>query len=324
MELRHLRYFVVVAEEGHFTRAAERLGMQQPPLSQQIRGLEEELGFALFRRHPKGASLTAGGEAFLAEARAILASVDLAVVRAAQASKGTVGQLSVGFTSSAAAHPFIPKIMRAYREAWPDVAVDFREGNAAELSDALAAGKLDVALLRRPVSRPDGVSFDCLLEEELLLVLPVGHPALPRTRTNTPTRTITSTPTAARPRALPQVALSALRDERFILVRRSGAPGMYANLVQACVEAGFVPNVTIEVERMLTNISLVAAGAGVSAVPASMQGFHADNVVYCSIKNAPPALRAPLTLAWRAEGMAPTLRHFIALAQGQAQAPAQR
>jgi DNA-binding transcriptional LysR family regulator len=310
MELRHLRYFVVVADEGHFTRAAERLGMQQPPLSQQIRSLEEELGFTLFRRHPKGASLTAGGEAFLAEARAILASVDLAVVRAAQASRGTVGQLSVGFTSSAAAHPLIPNIMRAYREAWPEVEVDFREGNAAELSEVLAAGKLDVALLRRPVSRPDGVSFTCLLEEELLLVLPVGHAALPRTRT--PACTVKSTHT------LPQVDLAALRDESFILVRRSGAPGMYANLVQACVEAGFVPNVTIEVERMLTNISLVAAGAGVSAVPASMQGFHAENVVYCSIKDAPPALRAPLTLAWREEGVQPTVRHFIALAQAQA------
>jgi len=306
MELRHLRYFVVVAEEGHFTRAAERLGMQQPPLSQQIRALEQELGFALFRRHPKGAALTAGGEAFLIEARAILDNVDGAVLRAARASSGNVGRLSVGFTSSAAAHPFIPQIMRAYREAWPEVVLDFREGNAAELTDALATGKLDVALLRRPVSRPDGVSFACLLEEELLLVLPVGHAALPKSAG----------------KARPAVPLSALRDERFILVRRSGAPGMYANLVQACVEAGFVPNVAIEVERMLTNISLVAAGAGVSAVPASMQGFHADNVVYCAIKDAPPALSAPLTLAWREEGMRPTLRHFIELARtAQASAP---
>lgn len=299
MELRHLRYFVVVAEEGHFTRAAERLGMQQPPLSQQIRALEQELGFELFRRHPKGATLTAGGEAFLLEARAILDNVDAAVVRAARASSGTVGRLSVGLTSSAAAHRFIPQVMRAYRSAWPQVELEFREGNAAELTDALVQNQLDVAFLRRPVSQPEGLRFESLLEEELLLVLPVGHPALPR-----------------KPgRGLPAVPLSALRDERFILVRRSGAPGMYANLVEACVQAGFVPNVAIEVERMLTNISLVAAGAGVSAVPASMQGFHAGNVVYCSIKDAPPALSAPLTLAWREEGQRPTLRHFIELAR---------
>ena len=117
MELRHLRYFVVVAEEGHFTRAAERLGMQQPPLSQQIRALEQMLGFDLFRRHPKGAALTAGGAAFLLEARTILANVDAAVARAARASSGAVGRLSVGFPSSAAAHPSIPQIMRAYRDA---------------------------------------------------------------------------------------------------------------------------------------------------------------------------------------------------------------
>lgn len=299
MELRHLRYFVVVAEEGHFTRAAERLGMQQPPLSQQIRALEQMLGFDLFRRHPKGAALTAGGAAFLQEARAILENVDAAVVRATRASSGAVGRLSVGFTSSAAAHPFIPQLMRAYREAWPDVMLDFREGNAAELTEALVHDQLDVAFLRRPVDRPDALAFHRLLEEELLLVLPVGHPALPRTRS----------------RRRPAVPLSALRDERFILVRRSGAPGMYAELVEACVQAGFVPNVAIEVERMLTNISLVAAGAGVSAVPASMQGFHDENVVYCSIKDAPPSLAAPLTLAWREDTQRPTVHHFIDLAR---------
>ena len=299
MELRHLRYFVVVAEEGHFTRAAERLGMQQPPLSQQIRALEQMLGFDLFRRHPKGAALTAGGEAFLHEARAILENVDAAVAKASRASNGTVGSLSVGFTSSAAAHPFIPEVVRAYREAWPEVVLEFREGNAAELTDALVNDKLDVAFLRRPVCMPEELSFECLLEEELLLVLPVGHPALPRTSG----------------RRRPAVPLSALRDERFILVRRSGAPGMYANLIEACVQAGFVPNIAIEVERMLTNISLVAAGAGVSAVPASMQGFHSENVVYCSIKDAPAMLAAPLTLAFREEAQRPTLGHFIDLAR---------
>src|SRR5690349_19063673 len=105
MELRHLRYFVVVAEEGHFTRAAERLNMQQPPLSQQIRALEQELGFSLFRRHPKGAELTIGGEAFLLEAKSILQSVASGAARAARVAKGTEGSMSIGFTSSAAAHP---------------------------------------------------------------------------------------------------------------------------------------------------------------------------------------------------------------------------
>lgn len=302
MELRHLRYFLVVAEEGHFTRAAERLGMQQPPLSQQIRALEDELGFALFRRHPKGAALTVGGEAFLAEARAILKQVDTAVERAGRVSRGVEGSLSVGFTSSAAAHHLIPALMRAFRARWPDVALSFRERNAAELTEAVAQGKLDIAFLRRPVSRPDGVRFDTLLEEEMLLVLPAGHPAL-------------SALPAHAAGTLPALPLGALRDESFILVRRSGAPGMYGNLVEACVQAGFVPQVAMEVERMLTNISLVAAGAGVSAVPASMRGFHADSVVYCAIQDAPASLAAPLTMAWSERSPGPAVGHLLELAR---------
>lgn len=299
MELRHLRYFLVVADEGHFTRAAERLGMQQPPLSQQIRALERELGFELFRRHPKGAALTAGGQVFVEEARAILLQLDTAVERAGRASQGVEGALSIGFTSSAAAHHAIPALTRAYREQWPRVALEFCERNAAELTEAVAQGKLDIAFLRRPVSRPEGLTFHTLLEEEMLLVLPTGHAAIPRHAAGT----------------LPAVPLLALRDERFILVRRSGAPGMYGNLVEACVQAGFVPHVAIEVERMLTNISLVAAGAGVSAVPASMQGFHAQSVVYCTIQDAPPALAAPLTMMWRDDGQRPPVGHMVALAR---------
>lgn len=299
MELRHLRYFLVVAEEGHFTRAAERLGMQQPPLSQQIRALERELGFALFRRHPKGAALTAGGQVFVEEARAILARLDTAVERAGRISQGIEGVLSIGFTSSAAAHQAIPALTRTYREQWPQVVLDFRERNAAELTDEVAQGKLDIAFLRRPVSRPDGLTFHTLLEEELLLVLPAGHAAIPAHAAGT----------------LPAVPLLALRDEPFILVRRSGAPGMYGNLIEACVQAGFVPHIAIEVERMLTNISLVAAGAGVSAVPASMQGFHAQRVVYCTIQDAPPTLSAPLTMVWRDDGQRPPVGHMVALAR---------
>ena len=121
MELRHLRYFLAVAHEQHFTRAAERLGMQQPPLSLQIRALESELGFDLFVRHPRGASLTAGGAVFFEEAQAILASIDAASARAARAASGAAGQLAIGLTSSAAAHGLIPAVMRRYRAAWPGV-----------------------------------------------------------------------------------------------------------------------------------------------------------------------------------------------------------
>jgi DNA-binding transcriptional LysR family regulator len=179
------------------------------------------------------------------------------------------------------------------------VALEFSEGNAAELTGALIAGRLDIALLRLPVSTPPGVEFVSLLDEEMLMVLPHGHAAL----------------ASARPGAVPTVSLKALKDEPFILVRRGGAPGMYANLVAACERNGYTPRIAIEVDRMLTNISLVAAGAGVSAVPASMQGFHLDQVTYCRIRDGGPELRAPLTLACREGALSPAASHFLALAR---------
>ncbi len=293
MELRHLRYFVAVAEEQHFTRAAERLGMQQPPLSLQIRALEAELGFELFLRHPKGASLTAGGAVFFEEAQAILASIDAAAARAARAASGATGQLAIGLTSSAAAHGLIPAVMRRYRAAYPAVQVDFSERNAAELGEALAERRLHAAFLRLPVHELPEVQYTPLLMEPMLLALPIGHRAIVRDRRGAP-----------RP-----VALAALAGETLILVRRRGAPGMYANLMAACAAAGVAPDRVIEVERMLTNISLVAAGAGVSAVPASMQGFHADSVVYCPMADG--SLAAPLTMGVRRDEASPALRHFI-------------
>lgn len=300
MELRHLRYFLVVAEEQHFTRAAERLEMQQPPLSHQIRMLEKELGFDLFRRHPKGAELTAGGVAFLEEAKSILRSVELASAKAARAAQGFEGTMIIGFTSSAAAHPLIPGIIRAYRDAYPGVHLDLREGNAAELTEEIEQGKVNLGFLRSPVSQPRGIGFYQLLEEEMLLILPVGHPLLEKQ-------------TQTQKSELPVVSIKSLVEEQFILVRRHGAPGMYSNLIEACENAGFTPRIASEVERMLTNISLVAAGGGISVVPASMKDFHRDSVVYCRIRDARPALVAPITLVSRTTSISPSEKNFLEL-----------
>lgn len=299
MELRHLRYFLVVAEEGHFTRAAQRLGMQQPPLSQQIRALEKELGFALFRRHPKGAALTVGGEAFLKEATAILHGVEQAAERAARAAEGAEGNISVGCTSSAAAHPLIPKIVQAFRVAYPAVHLDFREGSAAELTEEIERRKLDIAFLRLPVSKPPMLAFHRLAEEEMLLVLPVDHHLLAGRSGD----------------EMPSIPLKALAQERFILVRRYGAPGMYSNLIDACERAGFTPQIALEVERMLPNISLVAAGVGISAVPASMKGFHRESVVYCHIRGERKTLAAPLTMSHWKTDISPAVENFLGLAK---------
>ncbi len=295
MELRHLRYFIRVAEERHFTRAAARLNMQQPPLSQQIRALEQELGFDLFKRHPKGVDLTAGGRVFLEEAQAILARVENGALKASRVAQGIEGTLAIGFTSSAAAHALIPRIIRAYRERYPAVELSINEGSARELTENAIEKSIDVGILRAPVSTHPSLAFHRLLNEEMLLVLPTGHPLL-----------------ANADSAIP---LAALKDERFILVRRPGAPGMYANLITACQNAGFEPKIAFEVERMLTNVSLVAAGEGISVVPASIRDVHRDSVVYCRIKDARPKLLAPITLVRRTFNPSAPLQNFIGLAR---------
>jgi DNA-binding transcriptional LysR family regulator len=300
MELRHLRYFVMVAEERHFTRAAARLNMQQPPLSQQIRALEEELGFELFKRHPKGVDLTAGGQVFLQEAQDILARVKEGSLKASRAAHGIEGQLGVGFTSSAAAHPLIPRIIRAYRERFPGVAVVLKEGSAQQLTEAAIEGGVDVGILRAPVGQHQSIEFHRLLNEEMLLTLPVGHRLLAGHDLSN---------------GAPCISLNDLADEPFILVRRPGAPGMYANLIKACQCAGFNPKIAFEVERMLTNVSLVAAGAGISIVPASMKDVHKESVVYCPIIDARPRLHAPITLVCRSFNQLPPLRNFIDLSR---------
>jgi DNA-binding transcriptional LysR family regulator len=303
MELRHLRYFVAVAEEGHITRAATRLGIQQPPLSVQIKALEAELGTALFRRHARGVALTVGGHALLDPARSILASVERAREHVVRSAEGMEGSVCVGFTTSAAAHRFSSEVIRAYRLEYPRVALDLRESNAAELTDLTARGEVHVVLLRLPVAKPPEFVFDRLIEEEMLLVLPRGHPLLK----------------AERHRAEPRISLRQLANEPFILVRRPGAPGMYADLLRVCGEAGFTPQIAAEVDHMLTNINLVAAGIGVSVVPASMRGFRMDSVVYCRLDDA-GGLHAPITLAYLESNRNPAAANFIALVRRHAHA----
>lgn len=301
MELRHLRYFTVVAEMGHMTRAAERLGIQQPPLSQQIRALEQGLGVVLFTRHPKGVTLTAAGTQFLGEARRILDSVGALEDRMARVARGLLGLLVVGFTSSAAAHAFTPRVLRACRREYPEIELQISENNAAELTDAVAAGRLQCAFLRVPVSRPAGVVFEALLSEPAVLALPIDHPLAEAYGIDD------------------AVPLQALQDQPLILVRRPGAPGLYGNLLSLLERRGVAARVHAEVDRMMTNINLVAAGAGLSVVPASMQGAHAHSVTY---RRLPPdtGLEAPITLAYRDDGETGVMATFLALARRSAAA----
>lgn len=297
MELRHLRYFLAVAKEGNFTRAAAVLGIQQPPLSQQVRDLERELGCALFTRLPRGVELTPAGVAFREEAVAIVEGADHAVARARQAAAGATGSLSVGFTSSAMTHHLAPELIRRFREANPAVEVVIQEGNAEALSERVASGHLSVGFIRRPVSERSGLEYHTLVEEPLLIALPRHHPIAQR----------------ALARSKPHVRLAELAQEPFILVRRPGAPGMYGDLIRACHAAGFAPNVVAEVGQMLTNITLVAAGIGVSAVPASMRDIHRAGVAYVEARGG-PRLVAPLNIMCRIGHGDPVVGRFVRFA----------
>ena len=302
MDLRQLRYFVAVADAGHMTRAAVALGIQQPPLSQQIRALETRLGLALFHRHPKGMTLTDGGRLLLDEARRILADVAAVEDRMKRVAQGRWGRLAVGFTSSAAAHAFTPALLRACRTRHPEIDLTISEMNAADLTEAVTDARLHCALLRMPVARPAGLAFETLLREPMRVALPLDHRLADG-----------GGPEAVRAPAA--VALADLRDDAFILVRRPGAPGLYASLLALCEEHGFTPRIAAEVDRMMTSLNLVAAGVGVTVVPASMQGAHPDAIAYRPLAEG-ARLDAPLTLVWReADGGTGATAHFIALAR---------
>lgn len=299
MEFRHLRYFVAVAEAGHMTRAAERLGMQQPPLSQQIRQLEQRLGAPLFVRHPKGVTLTALGRELLGEARRVLDGVGALEQRMTRLAAGLLGLLAVGFTSSAAAHAFTPRVLRACRREYPEIELQIAESNAAELTDAVASGRLHFAFLRVPVARPAGLSFETLLSEPVVLALPLDHPL------------------AARYGQTQVVPWRALHGQPLILVRRPGALGLYGELLSLLQRLGVGARVQAEVDRMMTNLNLVAAGAGLSVVPASMQSAQVHSVTYRRLP-AEPTLRAPITLAFRDDDDPVAKATFLALVRRSA------
>jgi DNA-binding transcriptional LysR family regulator len=298
MELRHLRYFVAVAEEGHVTRAAERLGIQQPPLSQQIQALERELDVQLFRRKPRGVELTPAGRTLLDEARAILARTAEAVAATQRAAQGEAGRIGIGFTSSASFHPFVPRAIRAFREAHPLVALALEESGTTELVAALRGQAIDAAFVRSPVGESADLTVRPLLEEAMVAALPSGHPL-----------SIAKEP----------LPLAALAGETFILYRRPVGPGLHDAIIAACDRAGFSPQIGQEAPRMLSTLSLVAAGLGVTVVPASMSRLEAEGVVYRALDPS-AQLTAPLNLAYRRDEISAAVRRFVALVQRSAAA----
>ncbi len=291
MELRHLRYFVTLAEELHFGRAAEKLHISQPPLSMQIRALEGELGVMLFNRTQRHVALTQAGHALLQEARQILARVEQAVLITRRAGRGEIGELAVGFIS-VADYNVLPVVLREFRRKFPLVNLTLREATTdAQIRD-LIAGRLDVGFLLPPVTEATLESVS-ILREPLIAALPEKHPL------------------AKKPGKL---ALEKLKDAPFILFPRSNAPGLYDDVVSCCKAAGFSPRVEQEAIQMQTIISLVSAELGVALIPASLTNLRRTGVIYKSLKQQTPLTE--ISLAWRRGDELPALGVFVNLAVG--------
>lgn len=296
LELRPLRYFLAVADAGQFTLAAARLGLQQPPLSQQIQSLERQLGLRLFERHPKGVRLTDAGRVLADEARRLVGDADALQARMQSIARGDQGRLRLAFTSSAAAHAFTPQTLRECRLRLPGVVLTIvGERNAAEVSEDLLAGRLHAGFLREPVEQTEALATLTLLTEPMVVAVPRDHGLAARRR----------------------LALADFDGQPMILVRRPGGHGLYGRLLARCAQDGVTPTVVAEVERMMSGLNLVAAGVGLCLVPASMQGAHAQAIVYRPLVRG-AGLDAPLTLVWRADRCHGALARFVDLVRGLA------
>jgi DNA-binding transcriptional LysR family regulator len=285
MELRHLQYFMAVSEELHFSRAAKRLQMAQPPLSQQIRQLETELGFQLFHRTKRHVQLTAPGEFFLNEVQQILQQLQRAIQLGQQVSRGERGQLVIGFVSSAA-YNVLPEILRHFRTTVPDVTLELRELTTEHQLELLRVGQIDVGFLRPPLEDAQFHS-ELIFRESFVMALPETHPFVNHTT----------------------VALRSLATEPFILFPRRLAPGLYDPIISLCRQAGFSPIIAQEAIQMQTIVSLVAAEMGIAIVPASLQNLQRAGVVYKPLQDKMPDIA--IAMVWRKQTASPTLECFL-------------
>ncbi|MEW6635921.1 MAG: LysR family transcriptional regulator [Actinomycetota bacterium] len=286
IELRRLRYFVVVAEEQNFSRAAERLHMAQPPLSDQIKRLEKALGVRLFERSSRGARLTAAGEVLLGEARRLLVQADQTAEMVRRVGSGEVGRLTLGFVPSAS-NSVLPPVLGEYRQRYPDVQLYLQEMNPDWLVAGLHEGRIDISFFYLP------------FEDRILEIKPVSREPL-----------VVALPESHALAAGEAVDLSGLSREPFILPARWRMPGLHAKVLEACHAAGFEPEaVQKEVWLMQTIVGLVAGGMGVALVPASLRNLHRTGVVYKPIRGPSPTVE--MGVVWRRDEGSPVVHSFL-------------
>jgi len=287
MELRHLRYFLAVAEQLNFTRAAKSLHISQPPLTQQIRHLEEQLGVSLFDRSMYRIQLTDAGKVFVSEVRRILMDVQRAVTLAQRAAAGAIGRVRVGFTESASFNPLVTSAFRDFRVAQPDVEMSLEEHPSTELAAALRDNRIDMAFLRPPLSDSDGLTVHIVMLEDMVVAIPRGNRLAKRKR----------------------LELRMLAEEQFILYPRAVRPGLTDAVVSACERAGFAPRVCQFAPQLSSTINLVAAGLGVSIVPQAMRGLQPRAVAYVPLLGSP--IKAPLGVAHRTDERSAAVLNFV-------------
>lgn len=300
MEFRHLRYFLVLADELHFGRAAQRLAITQPPLSLNIQQLEAAVGARLLDRDSKGVRLTAAGAAFRDAARALLAKADEAGLLAREVQAGAVGRLRVGFVGSVL-YRGLPQWLERFRASHPRIDVALSELNSQEQIDALLHERLDLGFIHTQ-RVPDALRTAFVQAEPFMCCLPAGH-------------------ALAGKRKLP---LALLRDEPFVLFSRRASPDYFTRIIDLCAAQGFYPRLRHEVRHWLSVVSMVSQGFGVSIVPASIARAGLAGVVFRPL--AQPGPSSELHCAWKPEPDSPARQQFLALvlAAGAASAPPAR
>lgn len=293
MELRHIRYFLAVAEEKNVTRAAANLGINQPPLSQQIKDLEREIGAALFYRLPQGVELTEAGLVFYEAVKDLPNTAQRALQKSQRAAKGYSGSLHLGFTGTAALNPKIPAAIKAFKQAYPDVKLIIKEATALKLTEWLLDETLDVAIIRPSNCDDDSLYIRQVAEEELIAVLPSDH-------------LLATTTIEAQP-----LRLSELANSPFIMTARADAISLHDAVLENCRRAGFEPLLGPPAPQIASILSLVAANLGVSLLPASMRQLSIAGVTFRPI--AAPTPKVSLAVAYRHRHPSPTTLNFASL-----------
>ena len=287
MNIRQLRYFLVVASELHFGRAAQRLNIAQPPLSMQIKQLEKDLGVRLFERTKRRVNLTPAGEVLQMEGKMILQQLENAREKTRRASRGDIGKLSISFVGSAMCS-VLPTWLQQFRQAYPDVELSLQEGTKAEQLESLQRQQTDLGLMRPPIEDSQ-VSQRLVLKEPLVAVLPSSH-------------TMSGSS---------EVDITALSQDPFIFFSRTLAVDLYDKTIQFCQENGFSPNIVQTVEQLQTVLGLVSAQIGVAILPMAAQKLQREGVCYCQFTQSAPT--ADLMVVWHKDRLTKTAENFLAL-----------